>query len=165
MVIRQYEGMAAVPGVECLLLRALCPEWKRAGPRTLALQTGHPTFGLTLWFAWREAPEATLLTCLDLLRMDAASLTHPRVGLETMDVWYSAGDYAKCVKLAERLIEIDPLDEGLHDFLIRATAQVKGVSAARTVCWESRTLFAREVGHVPPLLDTLAQQLQHKLPN
>lgn len=88
-----------------------------------------------------------------------------RVGLETMDVWYSAGDYAKCVKLAERLIEIDPLDEGLHDFLIRATAQVKGVSAARTVCWESRTLFAREVGHVPPLLDTLAQQLQHKLPN
>ncbi|WP_034388530.1 BTAD domain-containing protein [Deinococcus sp. YIM 77859] len=88
-----------------------------------------------------------------------------RVGLETMDTWYSAGDYAKCVKLAERLIEIDPLDEGLHDFLIRATAQVKGVSAARTVCWESRTLFAREVGYIPPLLDTLAQQLQHKLPN
>ncbi|ABF44221.1 Acetyltransferase (plasmid) [Deinococcus geothermalis DSM 11300] len=30
-----------------------------------------------MWFAWREAPEATLLTCLDLLRVDAASLTHP----------------------------------------------------------------------------------------
>ena len=88
-----------------------------------------------------------------------------RVGLETMDVWYSAGDYAKCVKLAERLIEIDPLDEGLHDFLIRATVQAKGVSAARTVCWESRTLFAREVGHIPPLLDTLTQQLQRELPN
>ncbi|WP_339098154.1 bacterial transcriptional activator domain-containing protein (plasmid) [Deinococcus sp. VB142] len=83
-----------------------------------------------------------------------------RVGLETMDAWYSAGDYAKCVKLAQRLIEIDPLDEGLHDFLIRATAQFSGVSAARILCWESRTLFAREVGHVPPLLDTLAQQLQ-----
>lgn len=83
-----------------------------------------------------------------------------RVGLETMDAWYSAGDYAKCVKLAGRLIEIDPLDEGLHDFLIRATAQVSGVSAARAISWESRTLFAREVGHVPPLLDTLAQQLQ-----
>ena len=83
-----------------------------------------------------------------------------RVGLETMDAWYSAGDYAKCVKLAQRLIEIEPLDEGLHDFLIRATAQVSGVSAARAIYWESRTLFAREVGHVPPLLDTLAQQLQ-----
>jgi tetratricopeptide (TPR) repeat protein len=82
-----------------------------------------------------------------------------RVGLETMDAWYSAGDYSKCVKLAGRLIEIEPLDEGLHDFLIRATAQVSGVSAARTLCWESRTLFAREVGHVPPLLDTLAQRL------
>lgn len=85
-----------------------------------------------------------------------------RVGLETMDAWYSAGDYAKCVKLAERLIEIEPLDEGLHDFLIRATAQVSGVSAARTICWESRTLFAREVGHVPHLLDVLAQRLQHQ---
>lgn len=83
-----------------------------------------------------------------------------RVGLETMDAWYSAGDYAKCVKLAQRLIEIEPLDEGLHDFLIRATAQFSGVSAARTLCWESRTLFVREVGHVPPLLDILAQQLQ-----
>ncbi|CAM3669985.1 BTAD domain-containing putative transcriptional regulator [Deinococcus frigens] len=88
-----------------------------------------------------------------------------RIGLETMDAWYSAGDYAKCVKLAERLIEIDPLDEGLHDFLIRATAQVSGVGAARTICWESRTLFAREVGHVPHLLDVLAQRLQHQQPN
>ncbi|QLG13305.1 hypothetical protein HLB42_20455 (plasmid) [Deinococcus sp. D7000] len=88
-----------------------------------------------------------------------------RVGLETMDAWYSAGDYAKCVKLAGRLIEIEPLDEGLHDFLIRATAQVSGVGAARTLCWESRTLFAREVGHVPHLLDVLAQQLQHQQPN
>ncbi|WP_249394256.1 bacterial transcriptional activator domain-containing protein [Deinococcus sp. QL22] len=82
-----------------------------------------------------------------------------RVGLETMDAWYSAGDYAKCVQLAGRLIEIDPLDEGLHDFLIRATVQVSGVSAARMVYWESRTLFVREVGHVPALLDTVAQQL------
>ncbi|MDV6376387.1 BTAD domain-containing putative transcriptional regulator [Deinococcus arenicola] len=85
-----------------------------------------------------------------------------RVGLETMDAWYSTGDYAKCVKLAERLIEIEPLDEGLHDFLIRATVQVSGVGAARTLCWESRTLFAKEVGHVPHLLDVLAQQLHHK---
>ncbi len=85
-----------------------------------------------------------------------------RVGLETMDTWYSQGDYAKCVKLAQRLIEVDPLDEGLHDFLIRATAHVGGISAARTACWESRTLFVREVGHVPPLLERLAQQLQEQ---
>ena len=62
--------------------------------------------------------------------------------------------------LATLLAEIEPFDEGLHDFLIRATAQFSGVSAARTLCWESRTLFVREVGHVPPLLDILAQQLQ-----
>lgn len=85
-----------------------------------------------------------------------------RVGLETMDTWYSQGDYAKCVKLAQRLIEVDPLDEGLHDFLIRATVHVSGISAARTACWESRTLFVREVVHVPPLLERLTQQLQEQ---
>ncbi|GBF08171.1 transcriptional regulator, SARP family [Deinococcus aerius] len=83
-----------------------------------------------------------------------------RVGLETMDAWYSEGSYAKCVQLAQRLIEVDPLDEGLHDFLIRATAQMSGISAARTACWESHAFFAKEVGHVPPLLEQLAQQLQ-----
>lgn len=88
-----------------------------------------------------------------------------RVGLETMDTWYNEGDYVKCLKLAERLIEVDPLDEGLHDFLIRATAQVKGISAARTTCWESQAFFAREVGHVPPLLERLAQQLQQQALN
>lgn len=85
-----------------------------------------------------------------------------RLGLEIMDHWYNSGDYAKCVQLAERLIEVEPLDEGLHSFLIRATAEVSGMNAARAVCTDSRVRFIREVGQVPAALERIEQQLHAK---
>lgn len=82
-----------------------------------------------------------------------------RVGLETMEDWYQVGNYAGCVNLAERLIEIEPLDGNLHDFLIRATFELQGRGAASARCRESGRMFAREVGHVPQSLQELSRQL------
>ncbi len=85
-----------------------------------------------------------------------------RVGLETMDRWFRIGEYDKCIQLAERLIEIEPLDEALHEFLVRATWQMGGVAAARGTCKESLSLFMREVGQIPPGLIALDEQLQRR---
>lgn len=124
-----------------------------------ALQASKPDVMLTTRFNVKDFLGASESEWVETER-ERMSRWIVRVGLETMDTWYSEGSYAKCVQLAQRLIEVDPLDEGLHDFLIRATAQVSGISAARTACWESHAFFAKEVGHVPPLLERLAYQLQ-----
>ncbi|WP_420594245.1 BTAD domain-containing putative transcriptional regulator [Deinococcus sp.] len=126
--------------------------------------------------ALRQAPQAVMLTGnLNVRRFLTESESEwvdnerermsrwiIRVGLETMDAWYQAGNFPDCLKLAERLLEIEPLDEGLHEFLIRATAQVSGVQVARATYAQSRALFLREVGQVPPSLDGLAGHLRHQ---
>lgn len=83
-----------------------------------------------------------------------------RVGLETMDGWWIAGEFDKCIQLAERLLEIEPYDEGLHDFLIRATEQLHGLRAARAVGQTSRVKFLNEVGQVPSTIDNLLSSLE-----
>lgn len=82
-----------------------------------------------------------------------------------MEDWYQVGNYAGCVSLAERLIEIEPLDGNLHDFLIRATLELQGRGAARARCRESGRMFAREVGHVPQSLQELSQRLEAESPD
>jgi len=86
-----------------------------------------------------------------------------RTGLETMHTWYRERRYDRCIGLAERLLEIDPLDETIHAFLIRATAELSGVTAACGVCWQSRALFIRETGSVPPDLDRLSRRIRGEL--
>ncbi|QLG13244.1 hypothetical protein HLB42_20110 (plasmid) [Deinococcus sp. D7000] len=81
-----------------------------------------------------------------------------QVGLETMEDWFQAGQYDKCISLADRLLPLDPLDEGLHTFLLNATYQVKGRAAARILFRESAATFIREVGEVPPFLERLVGQ-------
>lgn len=80
-----------------------------------------------------------------------------QVALETMDGWYQAGEYEKCIQLAERLLPLDPLDETLHTFLINATWYARGELAARHRYRHSAADFMREVGEVPPSLLRLEQ--------
>lgn len=81
-----------------------------------------------------------------------------QVGLETMETWYQAGEYQKCIFLAERLLPLDPLDEGLHTFLLNATFQIKGHYVAVLQYRESAAAFIREVGEVPEFLQQLQEQ-------
>lgn len=81
-----------------------------------------------------------------------------QVGLETMEDWFQTGQYDKCISLADRLLPLDPLDEGLHTFLLNATYQVKGRAAARILSRASAATFIREVGEVPPFLERLVGQ-------
>lgn len=81
-----------------------------------------------------------------------------QVGLETMEDWFQSGQYEKCIYLAERLLPIDPLDEGLHSFLLNATYRVKGHQTACRLYRESAATFIREVGEVPDALQRLAGQ-------
>lgn len=81
-----------------------------------------------------------------------------QVGLEVMADWFQAGQYDRCISLADRLLPLDPLDEGLHTFLLNATYRMKGHLAARTLYRESAATFILEVGEVPPFLLRLAGQ-------
>lgn len=83
-----------------------------------------------------------------------------QVGLETMEGWFQSGEYEKCIHLAERLLPLDPLDEGLHSFLLNATYHAKGHQAARHLYRESAASFVREVGEIPDALRRLGLQWQ-----
>jgi len=80
-----------------------------------------------------------------------------QVGLETIDTWYQLGEYGKCIRLAERLLPLDPLDEALHTFLLNATWHVRGELAARHLYRHSAAAFMREVGEIPPTLLRIEQ--------
>jgi tetratricopeptide (TPR) repeat protein len=76
-----------------------------------------------------------------------------KVGLETIEGWFREGNYGKCLELSERLLDIDPLNETLNQFLVRATEALEGAVAAQQARARIRARFLREVGEVPPSLD------------
>jgi len=75
-----------------------------------------------------------------------------QVGLETIEHWFQVREYEKCIRLAERLLPLDPLDEALHAFLLNATWHARGELTARHLYRHSAATFMREVGEVPPSL-------------
>lgn len=81
-------------------------------------------------------------------------------GLEIVDRWYAQGHHDHCVCVSRKLLQLDPLNEALHEITIRATAQLSGFSAARSTYWECRTLFLQEVGHEPEALSVLGEHLR-----
>ena len=80
-----------------------------------------------------------------------------QVGIETMETWFQSGDYDKCIRLAERLLPIDPLDEALHTYLLTATYHLKGRLAALHRYYESASTFMEQVDEVPRSLRELEQ--------
>lgn len=73
-----------------------------------------------------------------------------KVGLETLEDYYERGDDTLCLELATRLLEVAPLNEGIHELLIRATGRLRGAVAARQVAKQSSQQFLQNVGEIPP---------------
>ena len=75
-----------------------------------------------------------------------------RTGLEILEEYYQQGDDALCMELAERLLQVEPLNEGINTLLIRATERLKGAVTARHTLERVRKRFRDEVGDLPPAL-------------
>jgi DNA-binding SARP family transcriptional activator len=82
-----------------------------------------------------------------------------KTGLRLMDSWSARGDYAKCLELSQRLLEIEPWNEVLVEYLVSAVGELEGaVAAARTMGVIARR-FETEVGGLPPKLQELHQRV------
>jgi DNA-binding SARP family transcriptional activator len=74
-------------------------------------------------------------------------------GLEWCKTWFERQQYGRCIQLATRLLEIDPLDESLGEHLVRATKALEGRVAARQTVKRLRQRFESELGS-PGLLES-----------
>lgn len=83
-----------------------------------------------------------------------------RTGLETIGTWFAQGQYEKCLSLAGRLLEIEPYDEALNEYLVRATKALQGEAAARRTVARLVHRFENELGDLPPALDELRREFQ-----
>ncbi|MER3553725.1 MAG: hypothetical protein C4331_05090 [Meiothermus sp.] len=83
-----------------------------------------------------------------------------RAGLETIEGWFAKGQYEKCLSLAGRLLEIEPYDEALNEYLVRATKALQGEAAARRTVARLVHRFENELGDLPPALDELRREFQ-----
>ena len=72
-----------------------------------------------------------------------------RTGLEILEEYYRQGDDALCMDLAERLLQVEPLNEGINTLLIRATERLKGAVTARHTLERVRKRFRDDVGELP----------------
>ena len=82
-----------------------------------------------------------------------------RSGLGLIERWVSQGDYAKSLSLSERLLEIEPLNDALAEYLITSTRELRGVLAARRVLDSIAKRYREEVGAVPDGLTKLGVRL------
>jgi two-component SAPR family response regulator len=82
-----------------------------------------------------------------------------KVGLETLDLWSKRGEYSKCLELAERLRELEPLNPILAEYLVIVTHSLEGEVAARRTLHGIEREFEREVGEVPAELRAIHSRL------
>jgi DNA-binding SARP family transcriptional activator len=75
-------------------------------------------------------------------------------GLEWCKTWFERQQYGRCIQLATRLLEIDPLDESLNEHLVRATKALEGRVAARQTVKRLQKRFESELGSVPGTLES-----------
>jgi tetratricopeptide (TPR) repeat protein len=87
-------------------------------------------------------------------REDVAS-SIVRLGLEVMQVWASRGRQDRCLDLVDRLLEIDPFNEALSEYLVGAARAVQGEAAALHAVHRLGRRFERELGSLPPRLERL----------
>ncbi len=78
-----------------------------------------------------------------------------RLGLEVLEDWYAQGLYAKCLGLAGRLLEIEPYDEVLNEYVVNAAHAAGGRAAALHEIDRLARRFERDLGSVPPGLARL----------
>jgi len=82
-----------------------------------------------------------------------------QVGLQVLEEYYAAGRFIDCLRLAGRLLEFDQDDEGLNDYLVKATERLEGEVAARRLVGRLCTRFEREYGSAPATLNMLRRRL------
>lgn len=82
-----------------------------------------------------------------------------KVGLESMERWYAAGEFKKCTDLATRLLELEPLNGALAEYLVTATLALEGEVSARRELERVSARFNEEVNDVPDRLRELARRL------
>lgn len=70
--------------------------------------------------------------------------------LKRLEEWRERGEYHHVVVLAERLLQLEPLDATLHTFRVLAFRQMHGHSAAHSVREKVIAMYRRELGEVPP---------------
>lgn len=91
---------------------------------------------------------------------DALEWTVMKSGLSLMKRWSERGEYQKCADLAARLLDIDPCDEALVEYLVTATLELEGRVAAQRALSGAAQRAQQELGLRPDweqrLMGTLA---------
>ncbi len=82
-----------------------------------------------------------------------------KVGLQLMQRWSASGDYARCLRLSRRLLEIDPFDETLAELLVEATLQLEGRAQALHTLRGVTERFDAEQLERPPALQHMMERL------
>jgi tetratricopeptide (TPR) repeat protein len=82
-----------------------------------------------------------------------------KIGLETLQQWYDAGEDKKCLSLVSRLLEIEPFNPALSEYLITATLRLEGEVAAKMALHRVNQNFLNEMGEVPKEIRALSQKL------
>lgn len=79
-------------------------------------------------------------------------------GLRAIEDLYRLGSHAACIRLAERLLEINPLDVGTSVLLVRAEFELHGTLAARSRLDRLATVFRGQIGEVPEPIEHLGRE-------
>lgn len=82
-----------------------------------------------------------------------------KIGLETLQQWFEAGEDQKCLSLATRLLEIEPYNPALSEYLVTVTLRLEGEVAAKRELQRVNQKFLVELGEVPLELRRLGQNL------
>ncbi len=82
-----------------------------------------------------------------------------KLGLEVIDQHFIDGEFSICLEFTERLLEIEPLNEALSSYSIRAMKALKGTLAAQRELERLESRFIDEVGEMPPSLERLKRDL------
>lgn len=80
-------------------------------------------------------------------------------GLQLMARWSAQGDFEKCRALARRLLDVDPTDAALAEYLVVATLELEGTLAAQRTLLEVGARAERELGCTPDWVDRLYRRL------
>jgi DNA-binding SARP family transcriptional activator len=112
-----------------------------------AALTEHNPAGVARAFKLYEGPFMPLSEG-EWLETERATLneTALKAGLEWCKTWLERQQYGRCVQLATRLLELDPLDESINEHLIRATRALEGRVTARQTIKRLRKRFETELG-------------------
>ena len=97
---------------------------------------------------WLESERAAL---------DAHAL---KSGLHWCKTWFERQQYGRCIQLATRLLQIDPLDESLGQHLVMATKALEGRVAARQTVKRLRQRFDSEFGNPSTSFDSAQHGLE-----